>query len=354
MSVIFIDGPDFSGKTTTAMESGDYSDWSVTRVGQELREYFCSAKRTSENTMAMCDKLWEDWMRIGRDRKKPIHVDRSPLSTYVEQIMHDMPEYEAAFVRKIAENIREYGPLVIKFISVSNDLLIEREERAGRDKDPREAMRSTALRNAQYHQALCSFTDSLGEHCKVTTAVEGDIITLTATCDYTSVLDFIESVSFEVMGASTEETKVELNDRRRAVAGHAKETPYTALKPTVGQLTEAACLVKEWLIYNRSLSGITIPRGSSIVTMQIGDNIVIESDGRSIKHGCKLEAISGYIARIYRTLDNRVCDVIMESDIIDIIGEYTTDMTKTGGNPMLTPFIAALILTQFEEVRNEY
>lgn len=354
MSVIFIDGPDFSGKTSMAMESGDYSDWSVTKVGQELRAYFCSAKRTNEDTMTMCDKLWEDWMRIGRDRKKAIHVDRSPLSTYVEQIMHDMPEYEERFVRKIAENIREYGPLVIKFISVSDDLLTEREERAGRDKDPREAMRTAALRNAQYHQALCSFANSLGEHCKVTTVVEGDIIVLTATCDYMAVLDIVESVSFEVIGAVTEETKVELNEQSRSASSYAKETPYTALNPTVGQLTEAACLVKEWLIYNRSLSGITIPRGSSIVTLRVGDGVVIESDGRVIKHGCKFEAISGYIARIYRTLNNRVCGVIMESDILDIIGEYTTDVTKTGGNSMLTPFIAALILTQFEEVRNEY
>lgn len=348
MSVIFIDGPDFSGKTTTAKAMGNYSEWSITRNGQACRKYFESAKCTQRETIDICKRLWSDWMSIGADRKTPIHVDRSPLSTYAEQIVGDDDTYEEEFIDFLVREIEEKGPLHLKFISVSNEVITQREAESTRVKDKREKLRSPTERNTLYHIAFERFTSKLTERCKVTVQSELDspIITLIATTREESLLDYFTDVTVATTlpGENIVQCETLLNSRTKL--RNLKDTGAHPINEC--QVVEALDIMKEWLITTNVIQGVTIPHGSSIVMVGMDGN-VLTSTSNVIAHDHRYDLVDGFIKRIRKAINESKTNNFTYFDVNDIIGHHQTKVAGKVVNPYASTLLAALFLVKYKE-----
>lgn len=353
MSVIFIDGPDFSGKTTTAMAMGSYSEWSITNTGQALRKYFESAEPTTEATLAHCRKLWTDWFRIGKDRKTVLHVDRSPLSTYAEQIMGDAENEADAFIAYLADEIRQNGPMVIKFLSVSTALLAKREDESKREKDARECKRDPFARNALYHRAFMDMAERLGKHCKVklTHEAETDIITLEATYLERSLLSYfskLEMISNPPDGGDL--ATIEIGITGRSELQPLNPSLYMTSYPVI---IEALNLCKEWIVETQSILGYSVSRSGSLVNVRTLHD-AYSSDGRTVDREGTYCLISGYLNRIRTVMEKSVSGVFTVEDAVEVIGEYDVEHNGRVTNPYSSALLAALFITHYQKAEDEW
>ena len=181
MPIVFIDGPDFSGKTHTAKQAEHYREWSSSPSGIELRKYFMSAKATKAETVTRAIEMWNAWAVVGNDTTDILTIDRSPISTLAEQVIGDKDSLRPLYLEAMRDLVITHGSLCIKFISVSDELLRTREQTAGRGKDARELLRDVSQRNALYHIAFMALSEYLPtQGLVVDVSVEGDLITLQA------------------------------------------------------------------------------------------------------------------------------------------------------------------------------
>lgn len=354
MAVIFIDGPDYSGKTTLAKAMGDYSDWSVIPVGQACREYFCSAQKTTQGTMELARKLWTEWFIIGKERNRDIHVDRSPLSTLVEQVIGDDPSQEDSFIRFIADLIEEHGMMTLYFCSVPVAVLEQREEEnlRQRPKDARELKRTAQERSVLYHLGLERLRTGLAKYCTVTTdlvtsPLGGDLIKVTARKKVHSFTDYFDSCRIFIQGTTdfpNREHSVEITAKDQTVP-----VDWTNRAPFgYPDVTRGLNYAKEWLIHQHELAGSTVSRRNSLLTALFSgepvnsNNVVVRTDADGY-----YSLIEGYMTIISKELSTH--GALSMEMVEGTIGHHSSEPNRLHLNPALPVFIAALLLVYYQK-----
>lgn len=350
MAIIFVDGPDFSGKTTLAKQLGDYSDWSITRTGQELREYWCADHKTTKGVIEKAKCLWTDWFNVGTDRKRPIHVDRSPLSTLVEQIISDDTAAEDDFIQFLVGQIKKHGAFKMYFITVDSTVIEEREAKSTNEKDAREAKRSARERNALYHLGMNRLTERLKEHCDVRTELvnydDTAAISLTALSRVPSLDSYFTALRVFVQGTMTRPN----SESHTPITPSEKTVPIDWLDNplfTHNDVVRALNYTKEWIIHNCELRGVAINRKSSIVTALFDGEPVNSNNVKVNRDDGYFGLIDGYIKRIETEYARRHCVTL---DFVDeLIGHHDVVVDKLKTNRCMPSLIAALLLTYYQK-----
>lgn len=328
MPVVFIEGPDFSGKTTCAKVKGNYRNWSENQQGRVLRKFFESGKPVTRDMFDLSMDMWKEWLEIGEQSEDCIHVDRSPISTLIEQVMTDNTELEEEFFDLIVRCIEIHGRLDIDFLYVTDDVLEEREAKSSKVKDPRECMRTASERNSAYCNALRNYIDTLRERCSIEVIqTDGHVVVkaapLTETIDDEAVTisRYFGTVMLSMNDMYKSALSVSITSPDKLIQVDTSAPEYIS----VGILTEALTLAKELLTAECELVGLTVPRKTSDLGVTLA-NGVIYSGRRKVNHDTAYNCAASYVKIFTESecVEKTLSDLItVENAVLVLAGFFT-------------------------------
>lgn len=334
MSVVFIDGPDYSGKTTKAKMSENYREWSSTSLGQELRAYFISAEKSTETTVERSLAMWRNWMKIGTT--EDVVVDRSPVSTMAEQVMGDLDSLLFhEYMAELMTMVHEFGILTINVIMIEDEVLIERESKGERVKDKREELRTPSERNALYKRAITRMAQS-APHWDVEVTeleIENEMTSYIFTPRQLPLTSFFGELRFDC---------TTVDESIRKTIGNPTHPLVVMPKCLSGSIVEALDLTKYLTIKDLARNGVTETCSSSVMTVSTLDELVLSPKRRLFPTDIDTTLVDGYLKRIaeYETYNMG----FTLADYLSLANEGATTISRFKFNYFSVQILAAYFI----------